>query len=171
MSRPPVVAFAAWSGTGKTTLLRRVIPLLKARGLRIGVVKHAHHGFEIDHPGKDSYEVRKAGADQVVVGSAERWALVVETPERTAEPSLAELMSGLRLDALDLVLVEGFKPEPVPKIEIHRPALGKPLIAATDPRVVAIATDAPERLDTDLPLLDLDDPAAVAAFIVERFLG
>lgn len=166
----PVVGFAAYSGAGKTTLLKRLLPLLKERGFRVGVVKHAHHGFDIDHPGKDSFELRKAGATQMLVGSRQRWALIVETnsPE---EPSLADMMQHLLPERLDLILVEGFKPEAIPKIEIHRPALGKPLLSNDDRQVIAIAADAPVASARDLPALDLNDAEQIAEFIVDRFLS
>ncbi|MCC7412977.1 MAG: molybdopterin-guanine dinucleotide biosynthesis protein B [Gammaproteobacteria bacterium] len=165
----PVLGFAAWSGTGKTTLLIRLLPLLKARGIRVGVVKHAHHDFDLDYPGKDSYELRKAGAAQMLVGSRRRWALIVER-ESSDEPRLADLMQHLLPADIDLILVEGFKPETIPKIEIHRPSLGKPVLAVSDTSVIAIATDAPLTVPGGLPLLDLNDPAQVVEFIVSRFV-
>lgn len=161
----PLLGFAAFSGTGKTTLLRALLPLLKERGLRVGVIKHAHHTFDIDVPGKDSYELRRAGAAQMLVASRHRWALVTETPG-SQEPRLAELLSYLSADTLDLVLVEGFKAETFPKIELHRPSLGHPLLCHTDPSVIAIATDAPLPDAPSLPLLDLNDPAGIMAFVV-----
>ncbi|KPK46976.1 MAG: molybdopterin-guanine dinucleotide biosynthesis protein B [Thiotrichales bacterium SG8_50] len=164
-SSVPLIGFAAVSGTGKTTLLRALLPLLNARGLRVGVIKHAHHTFDIDVPGKDSYELRRAGATQTLVGSRHRWALVTETPG-SEEPRLAELLLHLSPDSLDLVLVEGFKAEAFPKIELHRPALGHPLMCRTDPSIIALATDAPVQDAPSLPLLDLNDPASVVAFIV-----
>ena len=165
----PVVGIAAYSGTGKTTLLKKLLPLLKAQGLRVGVVKHAHHDFDIDQPGKDSYELRHAGASQMLVGSRQRWALMVET-DLPEEPRLADLMVHLLPDELDLILVEGFKPEQIPKIEIHRPSRGKPLLAGNDTSIVAIATDEPTVETTQLPILDLNDPSTVADFIVTRFV-
>lgn len=164
---PPVVGFAAFSGTGKTTLLKRLLPLLSERGLRVGVVKHAHHGFDIDHPGKDSYELRKAGAAQMLIASRARWALMVEHV-RDREPRLDEVLLELDQGALDLVLVEGFKEERFPKIELHRPSLGAPLLYPRDDTIIAIATDAPLPQPTQLPLLDLNRPDEIAAFIVER---
>lgn len=162
---PPIVGFAAWSGTGKTTLLTRLLPLLRGRGLRIGVVKHAHHDFDIDVPGKDSYELRKAGASHVLVGSRRRWALVVET-DLPQEPPLSEMLSHIAPDELDLILVEGLKREAIPKIELHRPSLGKPLLCRNDPHIVAVATDAPLALPRPLPLLDLNRPEQIAEFIL-----
>lgn len=165
---PPVVGFAAYSGTGKTTLLIRLLRLFTARSLRVGVVKHAHHTFEIDYPGKDSYELRHAGASQVLVGSRRRWALVAELPE-PPHAALAYHLAHLDLDQLDLVLVEGFKPESIPKIELHRPGLGKPLLYPDDVDIIAIATDAPLAVEPPLPRLDLNAPEAIAAFIIDRF--
>jgi len=164
----PVVGFAAWSGSGKTTLLVRLLPLLRARGLRVGMIKHAHHDFDIDHPGKDSYALRKAGAQQMLVASRRRRALIIET-DTGSDPPLAELLGLLRMDTLDLVLVEGFKPQSIAKIEVHRPALGKPLLAPEDPSIVAVASDAPPACTLDVPLLDLNAPQAVADFLLERF--
>src|SRR3990172_697023 len=112
-----MIGFAAWSGTGKTTLLKKLLPLLRKRGLRVGVVKHAHHDFDIDVPGKDSYELRKAGATHVLVGSRKRWALVVEAGLEE-DPSLATLLSHLATDDIDLILVEGLKPERIPNIHL-----------------------------------------------------
>jgi len=166
----PVLGFAAYSGTGKTTLLIRLLPLLRERGLRIGMVKHAHHTFEIDYPGKDSYELRHAGASQILVGSRKRWALVVETPDDGNE-NLQTYIDRLDQNSLDLILVEGFKPEAIPKIELHRPALGKPLMCRDDGSIIALAHDAPEPLPVAVPQLDINNPPAIVAFVVDRFLG
>ena len=166
----PIVGFAAISGSGKTTLLLKLIPLLRARGLRIGLIKRAHHSFDTDKPGKDSYELRKAGASQVLVGSDNRWALVVEN-EVPTEPTLAALLRNLHTDTLDLILVEGFKFDPIPKIEVHRPSLGQPLLAEGDPHVVAVATDDRDFVRVDLPVLDLNCPDQVADFICQRLLA
>ncbi|MEJ2479038.1 MAG: molybdopterin-guanine dinucleotide biosynthesis protein B [Acidihalobacter sp.] len=160
----PVLGFAAWSGTGKTTLLSRVLPILRQSGLRCALLKHAHHSFDIDHPGKDSYELRKAGADQVLIASRWRWALMVES-ETEQDPPLDEMLGRLNPTQADIVLVEGFKHERMPKIELHRPALGRPLLYPDDPDIIAIASDEP--LETPLPRLDLNDAAAIAAFIVD----
>lgn len=161
----PLLGFAAYSGTGKTTLLRALLPLLNARGLRVGVVKHAHHTFDVDVPGKDSYELRRAGATQMLVASRHRWALVTEAPE-SSEPRLGELLAHLSTDTLDLVLVEGFKAEIFPKIELHRPSLGQPLMCRSDSSIIALATDAPVENPPSLPLLDLNDPAGIATFVM-----
>lgn len=133
-----VIGFAGWSGAGKTTLLRRLIPLLSKRGLEVSTLKHAHHSFDIDQPGKDSWEHRQAGAREVLVASSARWALVREL-RTEMEPRLPELL--MHLSPVDLVLVEGFKRECHPKIEIHRAANAKPLLYPDDPSVVAIAPD------------------------------
>jgi len=167
-ARPPVLGFCAWgSGAGKTTLLTALIPLLIARGLRVSVIKHAHHRFDIDHPGKDSYRLREAGAAQTLIGSRQRWALMTELPPRAPdaeEPDLEHLLSRLDPTLADIVLVEGFRQAAIPKIEVHRPALGTPLLAAQDAQIIAVAVDAP--VDTRLPLLDLNAPEAVAAFVL-----
>jgi molybdopterin-guanine dinucleotide biosynthesis protein B len=165
----PLIGFAAYSGTGKTTLLTRILPILAGRNLRVGLVKHAHHEFDIDHPGKDSYRLRKAGASQVLLGSSQRWALMVEHEDKGNKP-LEFHIGRLDLDNLDLVLVEGFKTSAIPKIEVFRPSLGNLPLYEDDPHIVAIVTDAPEALQTKLPVFDLDDAEAVADFIINRFL-
>ncbi len=166
----PVIGFSAYSGTGKTTLLKRLLPLLCERGIRAGMVKHTHHRFEVDQPGKDSYELRKAGAAEMLVASGSRWALMVDTGEE-GDPDLQMLLNRLDQSNLDLILVEGFRHESFPKIELHRPALGKPLIFPQDSYVVAVATDAPLSEEVDLPLLDMNDVSAIADFIEKAFLG
>jgi molybdopterin-guanine dinucleotide biosynthesis protein B len=157
-----VFGLAGWSGSGKTSLVVRLLPELIGRGLKVSTMKHAHHSFDIDRPGKDSHSHRLAGAHEVMVASAARWALMHEhrgAPEPTAA-ALARLMSDV-----DLLLVEGFKRESHDKLEIHRPALGKPLLYPDDPHIVAVASDAP--LDAGgLPRLDLDDAGAIADFII-----
>lgn len=162
----PLIGFSAFSGTGKTTLLKRLLPILRERGLRIAVIKHAHHLFEIDHPGKDSHELRAAGASQTLVASRRRMALVTEFEQGHPEPTLNELLSALDPNGIDLVLVEGFKHAAFPKIELHRPALGKPMLCLRDPQIVAIATDGEIPAAPDaLPRLDLNDPDEIARFI------
>ena len=159
----PVLGFAAFSGTGKTTLLKQLIPLLADRGIRLGVIKHAHHNFDIDKPGKDSFELRKAGARQMLVASSRRWALMTETGDHD-EPQLDYLLGRLDPDGIDLVLVEGFKRVPFPRIELHRPSLNYPLLHPDDPSIIAVASDTP--LDTGgLTWLDLNDVGAIAAFV------
>ena len=156
-----VFGMAGWSGSGKTTLLERLIPVFTAQGLRVSVIKHAHHGFDLDRPGKDSFRHRQAGATQVLMLSGERWVLMHEL-RGAPEPTLQEQ---LRLLApCDLVLIEGYKAATVPKIEIHRPSLGRPPLWPENPHVVAVASD--ETLDCPLPLLPLNDAQAVASFIL-----
>ncbi len=161
----PVLGFAGFSGAGKTTLLRALIARLKARGLRIGVIKHTHHEFDIDHPGKDSYELRHAGAARIAVGSSRRWALIVERP-LAGDPTLAEMLALMAGDNLDLVVVEGFRHERFPKIEVHRPTLGRALLAPEDDSIIAIASDDPMLETQGLPHLDLNHMAAIEAFVV-----
>jgi len=161
----PLLGFAAYSGTGKTTLLTKLLPILKVQGLRVGMVKHSHHRFEIDIPGKDSYELRKAGAAQILLTSQHRWALIEDRPE-AQEPQLQEELGRLDQTALDLILVEGFRHEAFPKIELHRPSLNKPLLCLDDPNIIAIATDAPLPTSTHLPILDINNVSAVADFVV-----
>ena len=156
-----IIGLAGWSGSGKTTLLRKLIPALTNAGLRISTVKHAHHAFDIDQPGKDSWEHRQAGATEVLVASARRWALMHELRDE-AEPPLAELLR--RLAPVDLVLIEGFKRDAHPKLEIHRPSLKKPLMQPDDPTIRAIAADAPIAASA-VPVLHLDDVAAIAALV------
>ena len=158
-----IFGLAGWSGSGKTTLMTALIPELVARGLSVSTIKHAHHEFDVDRPGKDSWRHRQAGAHEVMVASSRRWALMRELRE-APEPSLDELVA--RMSPVDLLLVEGWKRHPHPKIEVHRPSLGKPLLYPDDPWVVAIASD--EALTAPVPLLPLGDPGAAAVFISAR---
>lgn len=164
----PVLGFAAWSGTGKTTLLKQLLPRLQQRGLRIGCIKHAHHDFDVDIPGKDSYELRHAGASQMLIASARRWALMTEDPQDEA-PQLTELLVKLDTTQLDMVLVEGFKAENYPKIELYRPAVGKPLRCEQDRNIIAIATDDPAALPAalTLPILDINNLDEIEAFVCQ----
>ncbi|WP_241006254.1 molybdopterin-guanine dinucleotide biosynthesis protein B, partial [Aeromonas media] len=164
MSALPLLGFVAWSGTGKTTLLERLIPLLGQRGLRLGVLKHTHHHFDMDKPGKDSHRLRQAGARQVMAASSLRHALICETPE--GEPSLEALLARFDWERLDLLLVEGFKHRHFPKIELHRRALVRPLLFPDDPDIVALISDEPEA--TTLPQFRFDDLDAIADFICAR---
>ncbi|BBE80555.1 MULTISPECIES: molybdopterin-guanine dinucleotide biosynthesis protein MobB [Enterobacteriaceae] len=164
----PALAIAAWSGTGKTTLLKKLIPALCEQGIRPGLIKHTHHNMDVDKPGKDSYELRKAGAAQTIVASSQRWALMTETPDEP-ELNLAYLVSRMDASTLDLVLVEGFKHEAVAKILLFRQGCGhreEELII--DKHVIAIASDVP--LAVDVPLLDINDIAQISAFVM-RWLG
>ncbi len=154
-----------WSGSGKTTLLVAVLPLLRAAGLRVSTIKHAHHGLELDKPGKDSFRHREAGAEEVLVVGGQRWALLRETPSTGAPemPDLAQLAA--RLAPVDLVLVEGFKSAGLPQIEVHRLSLGKPPLWPNAPAVRAVAADT--ELDSVPVLLPLNDPVAVARWITD----
>ncbi len=162
-----VFGFAGWSGSGKTTLIERVIPRLVARGIRVSLIKHAHHRFDVDLPGKDSYRHRQAGCSEVLITSGTRWALMHEL-RGAAELGLPDALA--RLSRCDLALVEGYKAYALPKLEIHRADLGKPALHPNDPHIVGIATDRPEALPAEsiarLPVLPLDDPDAIATFVV-----
>lgn len=164
----PLLGICACSGTGKTTLLKKLIPLLNERGIRPGLIKHTHHDMDVDKPGKDSYELRKAGASQTIVASQKRWALMTETPEET-ELDLRWLVNRMDASSLDLVLVEGFKHESIPKILLYRSDIS-PLIEelAIDNHVIAIASDVDLHLDgVSIPILDVNSPVQVIDFIVE----
>jgi molybdopterin-guanine dinucleotide biosynthesis protein B len=158
-----VIGLAGWSGAGKTTLLTRVIPHLIAGGLRVSVIKHAHHKFDVDVPGKDSWRHRQAGAEEVLVSSGNRWALMHEL-RGAQEPALADLLR--KMSPVDLVVIEGYKTEPHRKIEVHRAANGKPLLFPGDGAIVGIVSDVP--VETALPTAHLDDVPAVAA-MMQRF--
>jgi molybdopterin-guanine dinucleotide biosynthesis adapter protein len=160
-----VFGFAGWSGSGKTTLIEQLIPRFIAQGLTVSLVKHAHHEFDLDQPGKDSFRHREAGCQEVLVTSAVRWALQHELrgrPELTLDQALQ------RLSPCDVALVEGFKGSPIPKLEVYREVVGKPLLHPRDAAIVAVATDGP--LETRLPVLPIGDPDAVATFVL-RYLG
>jgi len=161
----PLLGFSAFSGTGKTTLLTQLLPLLKQRGLNVAVIKHAHHNFDIDKPGKDSYEIREAGAQQMLIASAKMMALMEKASNCDEDPRLNLLLKRLDYSNLDLVLVEGFKHESFPKIELHRPSLGKPLLSEEDSNIIAIASDSALTTKTDIPQLDLNNTEAIADYI------
>ena len=158
-----VFGVTGWKNTGKTTLTERLVVEMVGRGLRISTIKHAHHDTEIDHPGRDSYRHRQAGAGQVIVSSPRRWALMTELRDAT-EPPLPDLLA--RLDPCDLVLIEGYKSAEHPKIETYRAATGRSLLAPNNPSIRAIASDTP--LDSPLPQFDLNDVAAIATFILRE---
>jgi molybdopterin-guanine dinucleotide biosynthesis protein B len=165
----PVLGFAAFSGTGKTTLLTQIIPILKHHGLRIGLIKHSHHNFQIDQPGKDSFRLREAGASPVMLVSTHRRAIITEiTPQQ--EPRLDEQLKLFDQSELDLLLVEGFKAEHFPKIELHRPSMNKPLLYPNDPDIFAIATDEALETPNALTRLDINQPEMIATFILTSFL-
>ncbi len=163
----PLLGFAAYSGTGKTTLLVQLIPELKRRGLRVAVVKHAHHNFDVDKPGKDSFELRKAGAAPMLISSSRRTVIMIDH-ETEQEPQLDQLLTQIPADTVDMVLVEGFKQWPFAKIELHRTATDKPLLHPTDANIIAVAHDHDTPLDnTSLPQLDLNNIQAIADFIID----
>jgi len=162
MRQPFVLGLAGWSGAGKTTVASQLIADLCAAGVQVSTLKHAHHAFDIDQPGKDSHRHRTAGAGQVLITSSARWALMGEL-RGAPELSLAAALA--KLDPCDLVLVEGFKGEAMTKLEIHRPALGKPLLLGSVPGIAAIASDAP--LDAAVPVLDLNDRGALLTWVLE----
>jgi molybdopterin-guanine dinucleotide biosynthesis protein B len=163
-----VFGFAGWSGSGKTTLIERLIPRLVERGLSVSLIKHAHHAFDVDEPGKDSYRHRQAGCTEVLVSSAVRWALMHELrglPEPTVDDAVA------RLSPCDLVLVEGYKRAAIPKLEVWRASVGKPLLHPVDPHIQGIATDILDSVSTSLPRFALNDVASIATFVIEKAAG
>ena len=156
-----VFGFAGWSGSGKTTLIEKLIPRFTRGGLRVSLIKHAHHMFDVDKPGKDSYRHRHAGASEVLVTSSQRWVLMHEL-RGTPEPSFEEQVK--HLSPCDLVIVEGFKFQPIPKLEVHRAGTDAALLHPNDANIVAVATDV--KVETKLPVLDINDDAAIAEFIL-----
>ncbi len=158
-----IFGIAGFSGAGKTTLIERLLPRFVARGMRVSLIKHTHHDFDVDRPGKDSFRHRRAGATEVMLVSDARWVLMHESRGRP-EPALNEQLA--RLSPCDLVLVEGYKTTSIPKLEVHRPANGKPLLWGEQAGIVAVASDVPGELSLPLPVLDLNDDAAIADFIL-----
>lgn len=158
-----VIGIAGYSGSGKTTLIEKLIPVFVREGLRVSLVKHAHHEFDVDQPGKDSYRHRNAGCTEVLVSSSKRWALMHELRD-APEPRLQDQLK--HLSPCDLVIVEGFKSEPIPKLEVHRKEGGTPLLHPQDPNVIAVATD--EALQTNLPQFGLDDADGIARFLLQH---
>lgn len=163
---------AAGSNAGKTTLVTQLIPALKLRNIRVSVIKHAHHNFDIDHPGKDSYKIREAGAVQTLIASNRRWALMTELPDIDEEANLEALIQQINPDYADLVLVEGFKSALIRKIEVFRPSLNIPLLAEQDPNIIALASDAPlpENTNITIPVLDLNNINQIANFIMQEII-
>jgi len=162
---------AAGSNAGKTTLITQLIPELAKRNIRVSVIKHAHHQFDIDHPGKDSFSIREAGAVQTLIASGKRWALMTEmmrTPNYSDEANLDELLDQINPDYADLILVEGFKQAAIPKIEVYRPSVHQLLLAREDKNIIAVATDEP--LELSIPTLDLNNISAIADFIIVKVL-
>lgn len=164
----PLLGVVGFSGSGKTTLLTKLIAQLNQANLRIGVIKHAHHSFDIDHPGKDSYELRHAGAGQTLVASKNRWALMVETPENRHDPQLNALIQRLDSSRLDLILVEGFKHVSYPKLEVHRSAANPVLLYPDDPDIMALLTDDVSQFNNtiNIPVFNLDDITSIVQFIL-----
>jgi molybdopterin-guanine dinucleotide biosynthesis protein B len=163
----PAVGFVGSSGSGKTTLIEKLVPILKSRGRRVGVLKHAQRDVDVDRPGKDSFRARAAGASEVLVASLRRWALMAEEPAPYAEPQLLRALARFTPGQVDLVLVEGFGHEAYPKIEVYRPSWGRPLrCLPADPNVVAVATDVRGPSGFTVPQLDLNDPEAIAEFVL-----
>ena len=157
------IGVIGYSNTGKTTLIEKLIPLFRARGLAVSAIKNAHHGFDMDRPGKDSHRYREAGAGQVLIATGERWALLTETPQAPA--ALEDLLA--QLAPCDLVIIEGFKSEGrIPRIEVRRSTNTEPPLFPHDPNVIAVAAD--HAVDTALPVLDLNDAANIAAFVVDQ---
>ncbi len=163
----PVIGFVAPSGTGKTTLLQRLVPVLRRRGRRIGYLKHAHHGFEVDRPGKDSFEIRAAGALQVLLAAGDQWVLQSVREASGQDPDLEEMLARFDPGQIDLILVEGFKFSAFPKLEVHRAGLGRPYLYPADPDIRALITDGVPPAGAHPPLLPLGDPEAIADFILE----
>ncbi len=158
-----IFGIAGYSGSGKTTLIEKLIPLFTERGLKVSLIKHAHHSFDIDRPGKDSYRHRQAGCSEVLIAASARWALMHEL-RGAPEPTLQDLIQ--RISPCDLLLIEGYKREAFDKLEVHRSTLGEPLMFPADPRVVAVTAD--RRIDTRLPQFDMDDVPAIAGFILKH---
>jgi molybdopterin-guanine dinucleotide biosynthesis protein MobB len=162
---------AAGSNSGKTTLITKLIPELAKHNVRVSVIKHAHHKFDIDHPGKDSYEIREAGAVQTLIASGKRWALMTEmqrTASQSDEANLQELLTTLNTDYADLILVEGFKNADIPKIEVHRPSMNLPLLSTHDASIIAIASDTPMPNMASAKLLDLKNIQQITDFILQK---
>jgi molybdopterin-guanine dinucleotide biosynthesis protein MobB len=164
----PMIGFSAYSGTGKTTLIKQVIPLLKLKGLKIAVIKHAHHHFDLDRPGKDSYELRKSGADHTIICTTTRMAAISEFADPDEEPSLQEIVDTLDTDKFDILLVEGYKHLAFAKIELHRAVLGKPYLYPGDPTIIALACDATPSDAPVIPVLDINSPQQIAEFIYDE---
>jgi molybdopterin molybdotransferase len=163
MPNLPLLGFAAYSGTGKTTLLEAILPIIRSAGIRVAVLKHAHHDFDLDTPGKDSYRLRKAGADQMLVASGNRHVLFTETPEK--EESFEYLLNMFDHSKLDLILVEGCKTLSFAKIELHRVSVGKPWLYPVDGDIIAIAADT--QVDSDLPQIDINDIDGISNFVID----
>ncbi|MEM7206665.1 MAG: molybdopterin-guanine dinucleotide biosynthesis protein B [Pseudomonadota bacterium] len=170
--KPPVLGFVAWSGTGKTTLIAQLLPIFRDHGIRVGVIKHTHHNVEFDTPGKDSHTLRLAGAKQMLVTSASRWALFGDKDEFEDVRDIDAEIGRLKTSELDLIIVESFKRAAIPKIEIHRPSLSKPLLFPEDPNICAVASDAPiTDVNVEMPeVLDLNNASQIVDFITANVI-
>jgi len=166
MKNNKIIGFAGYSGVGKTTILTQVIKILSAKGYKISVIKHAHHNFDIDKPGKDSYELRKSGAQEVLVSSKTRWVVIHENYEEK-ECNLNELIEKINPDNVDIIIVEGFKNEKFPKIEIYRKGISKTKLHERDNNIIAVATDKPSIIDTKINILNLNNPDQISEFIID----
>lgn len=164
----PMIGFLAHSGTGKTTLLIELITIFADRNIRIGIIKHAQRHFDIDQKGKDSYRLREAGANKILIGSDKHWALMVDA-QKNQQFTLQEYIQRMQQEALDLILAEGFRLQGLPKIELIRPSLGNELFFPQDDEVIAIASDEPLVISTELPIMDINDADMIADFICQRF--
>jgi len=164
-SELPIIGFSAYSGTGKTTLIKQVIPLLKSKGLRIAVIKHAHHHFDLDQPGKDSYELRKSGAAHTIICTTTRMAAISEFDSPEQEPSLQAIVDTLDTRKFDILLVEGYKDLAFAKIELHRTTMKKPYLYSEDPTIIALACDDALSQAPSIPVLDINSPGEIAEFI------
>jgi len=160
----PILGFAGWSGAGKTTLIKQLIPALIQKGIQLSIVKHAHHSFDVDYPGKDSYLFRKAGARQTILASRHRWVLMDEHLQ-DQEPDLLDLIEHIDKKIVDLILVEGFREVPFPKIEVYRPSLGKAKLCENDEHIFALLTDQPIQIKRNIPILDLNDLDTISRFV------
>ena len=167
-SELPIIGFSAYSGTGKTTLIKQIIPLLKSKGLKIAVIKHAHHHFDLDRPGKDSYELRKSGADHTIICTTTRMAAISEFASPDDEPSLQEIVDTIDARKFDILLVEGYKDLAFAKIELHRAALAKPYLYPQDPTIIALACDSASPDALSIPVLDINSPQQIAEFIYDE---
>jgi molybdopterin-guanine dinucleotide biosynthesis protein B len=167
-SELPIIGLSAYSGTGKTTLLKQLIPLLKSKGLKIAVIKHAHHHFDLDRPGKDSYELRKSGAAHTIICTTTRMAAISEFDSPDEEPSLQAIVDTLDARKFDILLVEGYKHLAFAKIELHRAAMNKPYLYPEDPSIIALARDVAPSETLPIPLLDINCPEEIAEFIYEE---
>jgi len=167
-SELPIIGFSAYSGTGKTTLIKQVIPLLRSKGLKIAVIKHAHHHFDLDRPGKDSYELRKSGAAHTIICTTTRMAAISEFDSPEQEPSLQAIVDTLDTRKFDILLVEGYKDLAFAKIELHRTAMKKPYLYPEDPTIIALACDIAPSEAPSIPVMDINSPGEIADFIYEE---